>query len=177
MKLMLNNVRLSFPKIFTAEGFEGGAPAFSLTAIFPKDHPDLAKWEAAVDQVGSDKWAAKWPEMKKLLTQQDKLPIHDGLNKAHLDGYEGNLFISARSPQRPVVVDVDRTPLTEADGKPYAGCYCNVSVEFWAQDNKYGKRINTKLRGVQFARDGESFSGGGAMNDEEFDVLDVANLI
>jgi hypothetical protein len=157
-KLMLRNVRLSFPTLWEPKGFEGGKPAYSVTCIVEKDHPDLAEWQQAIDAVGKDKFKAKWADVKELLTKQDKLPIHDGMNKAHLDGYEGNLYIAARTYNRPVVVDTDRTPLTERDGKPYAGCYANVSVEFWAQD-------------------GDAFGGGTAMNDEEFDLLDVANFV
>lgn len=33
-------------------------------------------------------------------------------------------------------------------------------VEFWAQDNNYGKRVNATLLGVQFVRDGAAFAGG-----------------
>jgi hypothetical protein len=69
------------------------------------------------------------------------------------------------------VLHSDKTPLTEADGKPYAGCYVNASIELWAQDNNYGKRVNASLGGVQFARDGDAFAGGGAASEDEFDDL------
>lgn len=42
-------------------------------------------------------------------------------------------------------------------------------LEFWAQDNKFGKRVNATLMGVQFFRDGDAFSGGGAASDDDFD--------
>jgi hypothetical protein len=89
--------------------------------------------------------------------------------KASYDGFPGNLYISARNPVRPTVLDADKTPLVAADGKPYAGCYVNVSLELWAQDNKYGKRVNATLMGVQFYRDGDSFTGGGAADESDFD--------
>lgn len=175
--LMINEVRLSFPTLWEPKGFEGGKPAYSVSGILSKDHPDIQKIHDAIDAAGQAKWKTKWADMKELLIKQDKLPIHDGLNKAHLDGYEGNFYISARSYNRPRVVDQQRNPLTEEDGKPYAGCWANLAVEFYAQDNAYGKRINCNLRGVQFVRDGDSFGGSVAMNDEEFELLDVANFI
>jgi hypothetical protein len=47
-------------------------------------------------------------------------------------------------------------------------------VELWAQDNQYGKRINASLGGVQFAKDGESFGGGGnVVEADDFDDLSV----
>ena len=42
------------------------------------------------------------------------------------------LFVSARNALRPLVVDVDKSPLTAQDGKPYSGCYVNASLELWA---------------------------------------------
>ena len=44
--------------------------------------------------------------------------------------------------------------------KPYGGCYVNLHVEIWAQDNSFGRRINCSVLGVMFAGDGPSFGGG-----------------
>jgi hypothetical protein len=112
----------------------------------------------------------------KGLAATDKLCLHDGDAKSGYEGFEGNLFISARSKVRPSVFDGQRNELTEADGKPYSGCYVNVSLELWAQDNQFGKRINAQLRGVQFLRDGDAFSGGTRPADaDEFDEIAVAS--
>ena len=32
-----------------------------------------------------------------------------------------------------------------------------ASIDLWAQDNKYGKRINASLTHVQFVKDGDQF--------------------
>ena len=88
-----------------------------------------------------------------------------------MDGFgEGVFFFNASNTKRPTLVDRDRAPLIEDDGKPYAGCYVNAIVKPWAQDNQYGKRINFSLEGIQFVRDGEAFGGGGATT-EDFDVI------
>jgi hypothetical protein len=71
----------------------------------------------------------------------------------------------------PLLVDRDGTPLSASSGRLYAGCWANVSVEIWAQDNANGKRINCTLRGVQFARDGDAFGGGAPISDDEFEPL------
>jgi hypothetical protein len=78
------------------------------------------------------------------------------------------VYVSARNKARPVVIDKDKSPLTQADGKPYAGCYVNVSLDVWAQSNQYGKRINAKLLAVQFDKDGDAFSGGEGYSDDDF---------
>lgn len=172
MKLILKDVRIAFAQIFQPATVNGqGDPAFSASFLFAHDHPCVAEVDKAIDTVGKDKWGAKWPAIKKELTMGNRLAKQDGDLKASYEGYEGNLFISSRNKTRPLVIDRDKTPLTEADGKPYGGCYVNASIEFWAQDNAYGKRINASLRGVQFLRDGDSFSGGGSADVDEFDDM------
>ena len=97
--------------------------------------------------------------------------LHDGDEKAQYDGFAGNFFVtaSAQETAAPTVIDRDRSPLTQRSGRPYPGCYVNASLEFWAQDNAYGKRINAQLRGVQFLRDGDSFSAGRPASSDEFE--------
>lgn len=177
MKISLKDVRLAFPALFEAKTVNGeGAPAFSAAFILTPDHPSIKELQAAIEKVGEAKWGAKWPAVKKGMEAQDKTALHNGDSKADYEGYEGNFFVSARNKTRPVVIDRDKTPLVEADGKPYAGCYVNASIELWAQDNNYGKRINASLRGVQFLKDGEAFAGGGVASDDEFDDLSTEEL-
>lgn len=173
MKLKLASVRLAFPVLFQPKSVNGeGDPAFSATFLMPPDHAAVAQLKAAIEEVGSAKWGAKWAAVKKEITGKDRTCLHDGDTKADYAGFEGNLFVSARNKSRPLVVDRDLTPLAEVDGRPYAGCYVNASVEVWAQDNNFGKRINATLRGVQFVKDGDAFSGGGAASEDEFDSLE-----
>ena len=109
------------------------------------------------------------PLLKKGLVVKDRLAVHDGDAKSTYQGFEGNFFVSASNKVRPTAIDRDKSPLTAQDGKLYAGCYVNASVEVWAQDNTYGKGVNVSLRGVQFAADGEAFSAGGAADADEFE--------
>ena len=87
------------------------------------------------------------------------------------------MYISARNPLKPSVVDTNRSPLVAEDGRPYAGCYVNAVLELWTQDNNYGKRVNATLMGVQFYKDGESFVGGGVADAEDFDDLTIEDLV
>ncbi len=172
MKVKLSNVRLAFPALFEAKTVNGeGAPAFSASFLLTPDHPAIKELLDAFEKMGQEKWGAKWPTVKKTIEAKDAFALHNGDSKAEYEGYEGNFFISARNKTRPVVLDRDKSPLVESDGKPYAGCYVNASIELWAQDNNYGKRINASLRGVQFLKDGEAFAGGGVASADEFDDL------
>ncbi len=173
MKIKLSNVRLAFPQLFEAKTVNGeGEPAFSASFLIDPKSPDIKTLREAFEVIGKDKWGAKWPTVKKEIEAKDRYALHDGDTKADYSGFEGMMFVSARNKSRPLVIDRDKTPLTSQDGRPYAGCYVNASIELWCQDNNYGKRINASLRGVQFLKDGEAFAGGGAASEDEFDSVD-----
>lgn len=175
MKVKLNNVRLAFPQLFEAKTVNGeGEPAFSASLLIDPADPQIKALNAAIDAVAKEKWAAKAEAILKTMRATDKTCLHDGDLKDQYAGFEGMLYVSARSKTRPLVIDADKTPLTAKDGKPYAGCYVNASIELWAQDNSYGKRVNASLRGVQFLRDGDAFAGGAPASEDEFDDLSVA---
>ncbi|MDC5529463.1 DUF2815 family protein [Acinetobacter baumannii] len=177
MKIRLNNVRLAFPALFEAKTVNGeGEPAFSASFILASDHPQLDEIRKAMDKMGAEKWGAKWPQVKKEIETKDRMALHDGDTKGDYEGYAGNYFISARNKTRPTIFDRDgKTPLVQADGRPYAGCYVNAAIELWCQDNNYGKRINASLRGVQFLKDGEAFAGGGVASEDDFEDLSASD--
>jgi hypothetical protein len=170
--LMLNDVRIAFPQLWTPSQVQGeGKAAFSGSFLMPPEHPAIALVRAGITKVAQEKWGDKASEILKALIAGDKVCLHNGDTKAQYDGYAGNMFVSSRSPTRPLIIAQDRTPLVEADGKPYSGSYVNAQISLWAQDNKFGKRVNAQLRGVQFLRDGEAFGGGGVAAPDEFDEV------
>lgn len=172
MKLKLNNVRLAFPALHEAKTVNGeGKPAFSAALLIAPNDPQVKAITAAIEQVAKEKWGAKAGDVLFALRTGDKVCLHNGDAKADYDGFKGMLYISARSEVKPTVIDANKSPLTAADGRPYAGCYVNVSLDLWAQDNGYGKRINASLAGVQFFRDGDAFAGGRPADVDEFDDL------
>jgi len=170
--MRLTNVRLAFPVLFEAKTVNGeGKPAFSASFLIDPADPQVAEINAEIERVAKEKWGAKAEAMLKTMRATDKIALHDGDLKANYDGYPGNLYISARNAVRPHVLDRDaKTPIEEADGKIYAGCYVNAIIDFWPQDNNYGKRINATLHKVQFFKDGDAFAGG-AISNEGFEDL------
>jgi hypothetical protein len=162
-KVLIQDARLAFPNLWRAKAINDGEPRYGCTLLLTPGHPGIALVNEAMKVVALAKWADKWQEVVKSLKAQDKLAIHNGDAKAEYTGFEGNFYISASNKMRTCVVNLDRSPLVESDGKPYGGCYVNAMIELWAQDHKkFGKRINASLLGVQFLRDGDSFGGGSA---------------
>ena len=171
-KVKLTNVRLSFPALFTPEKNtnDNGEVRKSWKASFLMDkdkHADLIEQiEDTIEDVIADKWGKNPPKLKA-----EKKCLRDGDDEDY-DGYADMMYLSARSYSRPPVVDRDRSPLVEEDGKPYAGCYVNAVVHLWAQDNDNGKRVNASLEAVQFVKDGDAFGRAPVDVDEEFDDID-----
>ncbi len=95
-----------------------------------------------------DKRGAKADSVLKTLRSTLKICLHDGDEKAEYEGYSGNKFVFASNKARPRIVDQDNMILVQADGCPYAGYYVNAVIDIWAQDNKFGKRINASLSGI-----------------------------
>jgi hypothetical protein len=167
-RVMLTNVRLSFPGLFNAEAFKpGDDPKFKATFLIPKDDPQVKVIEAKILAALKEKYPAKADALlRQIRGNPNKCCYQDGDTKAY-DGYEGMMAVSAKSSARPLVLDADRTPLVEADGKPYAGCYVNASIDFFAYDSS-GVGVSASLRGVQFVSDGDSFAGGRPAAADEF---------
>ena len=179
MKFTARNVRLSFPKIWKAEAFANdptSKPAFSTSFILQADDPQVGELNALIEELAREDWKEKAPAILAQLRAKDDICLHDGNLKSQYEGYAGNWYVTARSAGKPLIIDRDRTELTEQDGRPYGGCYATVSIDVYVQDNKFGKRVNASLRGVQFVQDGDAFSGGPPASPEEFDDLGVSEL-
>lgn len=167
-RILVKDVRLAFPVLWVAKAIEeGGEKAFSCSLLLPPNHPQLAAIRGAMKSAAVEKWGAKADAIYKALVAADKVALHNGDAKADYDGFPGNLFISCRSKVRPSVFDGQKNPLTEADGVIYAGCYVNASIEFWGQENSWGKRLNAQICGVQKKRDGDAFAGGAKAADAD----------
>lgn len=175
----LKNIRLSFDHLHQPQVQPDGKKSYGASFIFPASHPAKVEIDAAIKQVAKDKWGAKADAELKALTAAGRVCLRDGDSKVY-DGYPGNWFISASSKTRPQVIDKDTSPLDASSGRPYGGCYVVASIEVWAQDNAFGKRINATLRWVQFMRDGDAFGGGKPVSPDEFAPLadeDYADLV
>ena len=171
----LQDVRLAFSDIFTAKKFPGsdGPANFSATFLLPPEHPGNKQIEEAIEEVAK----ATWPDdrddkLEEYRSNPQKFCYGTGSKgaKKKYQGFPGNMWISAKNQSRPTVVDRDTTPLTQEDGKPYSGCYVNAILDIWAQKGQYAG-IRASLKGVQFHKDGDAFSGATVAAADDFDDL------
>lgn len=170
--LLLTSVRFSY--LYCFEPFvarptpknPNPTPTFTAHGIMTPDHPDLKRVVATIEAVGAaHQWkkGLTWAQVKEKLRATDSLCLHRGdVTKAGQPEYAGKFYISANNKRRFSIYGPAREIYTAQDGKPYSGCWGNMTVDIYAQDNDFGQRINATITGVQFTRDDEAFGGGAA---------------
>jgi co-chaperonin GroES (HSP10) len=163
--IKLKNVRLSFASLFKKATFGGEETKYEGTFLIDK--------ETQADQIAEINTAiAAMMKEKKAKLSPDRICFKDG-DEIDYDGYAGHMSIKASNAKRPIVIDRDKSPLTEDDGRPYSGCYVNAVLELWFQDNTWGKRVNANFWQPSSLKDGEPFGEGGAsVSVDDFDVID-----
>ena len=178
-RIVLKNVRLSYPHLFQPERFDDNQDAkYSCVLIIRKDDPQLKAIKEAIYKAGAEKWGSKiqpgkWPSNLHW-------PLKDGDDKADTNPeYAGCYFVSPTSRQPVVLLDRAKRQLTEADDKLYPGAYVNASLAVAAFDAAMKKGVSIYLNGIQFFQDGERLAGHDAtadfdqLDEDDFDAFDI----
>lgn len=163
MKTIIKDVRLSFPSLFKKAVFDGVETKYEATFLIKKGSTVHKQVQKAIDDFIEERFKDNVPKGLKITA------LKDGDEKEYV-GYEGHMALKAASTKRVLLIDADKTPLVEEDGRLYAGCYVNASLEFWYSEHpKGGKQILGNLLAVQFKRDGETFSDGAGGSIDDFE--------
>lgn len=167
-RIRVNEVILSFPKVFTPEAFsEGDKEKYSATFVFPPEvQGQLKAIRAAALEVGREKFGSTFDEkVKKGKLHWPFREIDDDENAEK--GYpEGSTFIRARSEKKPQIVSIYPDPSN--GGKPaqitdedeiYAGVVVNATLDVFAFEGKLNSGVTFGLGNLQKVRDGERLDG------------------
>jgi hypothetical protein len=178
---MLKGVTLSFPAIAEPQAFGEGDPAYGAKFAIKPGSEQHKALEAAIAAEADEAWKDKAESVLKMLEEDGKVAFVKKVYRSKktgeaYQGFEGMHYLSTRNAKtQPSVFDQYGKPLT---GKGYieknahSGAVVNASVEVWAQDNKWGRRINCSLRGVMLTGEGENLGGGSsAASADEFASL------
>ena len=123
------------------------------------------KWkenaQAAMQRIQADRMTRCYGAGEEK-TSQKTFQVHPG--------YSGNVYITTRSPRQPQIIRPDGTivdptntmELRAVASKIYGGCYANVVIKPWLQQNTSRIGVRCDLIAVQFAADGESLGAGAA---------------
>jgi hypothetical protein len=195
--LMLNNVRLSYPKLEEPEYFKGEKQKatdkrrWSASFHVLNTDPQKKLIDDAIREVAEGQWEKKFESiLANILPDPKGCCWTDGARKDAPGVY---ILATHRTEdkQRPVVLDSDRSSIfkkinvgKDASGKDvwvttneiaqgkagriYSGMYVNAHVEIWAQQNDSGKGIRATLLGIQRFKDGDAFGGGQAPDEDAF---------
>lgn len=161
--------RISFANIWEPKAINGGDEKYSVSCLIPKsDKKTLARIQKAVEAAKEDGKARKWSGK---IPPNLKLPLRDGdIDRPDDENYEDCYFLNASSKDAPQVVDRKVNPVLDPM-MVYSGCYCNVSVNFYAFNTNGNRGVAAGLGNIQFVRDGERLSGK-ASADADFDALE-----
>ena len=160
---------ISFANIWEPKSINGSEEKYSVSCVIPKsDEETLNRIKKAIEAAKEDgktrRWGGKIPPNLKL-------PLRDGdIDRPDDENYQNCMFVNASSKDAPQVVDRRKNPVTDPM-MVYSGCYCNVSVNFYAFNANGNRGVAAGLGNIQFVKDGERLSGK-ASADADFDELD-----
>ena len=161
--------RISYAHIWSPRSvMQGSDEKYSASLLIQKsdtgtlEHINKAI-KAAIEDGKVKRWQGKVPPNLKL-------PLHDGdADRPDDENYRGCKYLNASSADAPQIVDRRKNHITD-QSMVYSGCYCNVSVNFYAFSVNGNRGVAAGLGNVQFVRDGERL-GGKASAEAEFDDL------
>lgn len=196
--ITLKNVRASFLTLGEPEYFGGkktkdtDKKRWSATGLVAYDDPQIKIVDKMIEEVAQAKWEKKWVSILENIKADPKACFKvDGKRKDYA-GYEGHWALTAHRNEekgRPLVLDTDKSPIylggnavaqrgenpndiyPSKGGRVYSGCYINLQIELWAQDNVNGKAIRATLLALQRNHDGDAFSGGSAADANAFEEI------
>ena len=172
----MENVRIAFMELNEPKSVNDGAPRYSAVFILEPGSKNEKKIRSTMKDVAIAKWGDKGEKILKKLINDKRVCLGDGNQKTNkegdtYDGFADMKFVNASSKTQPKTFDEDGMRVEPTESGIYAGCYVHGSVEIWAQDNAYGQRVNATLRAVKYSKDGQAFSGGTPVGDDEFDDI------
>lgn len=164
--------RISYAAIWEPRKNEDGTPGKYSVALLidKKDKKTIGKIENAI-KAAKIAGKSKLANSKGAIPKNIKTPLRDADDEEIEDeAYEGMMFMNATSVTRPQIVDRHVEKITDRE-EVYSGCYCNVSVNFYAFDVGSNKGIAAGLGNIQKVKDGERLAGGSSA-EEDFEALD-----
>ena len=166
MEIIVKNVRLAFLNCYEPGSYEGKLSYGAQLIIDPADEAQVKRLDDAIQACAVEKWGAKAGAFLKEMKAKDRVCFRHGPKMAAsgepYDGFADRFYLSCSSGENkpPLCIKRDKTISTPRDGDLYAGCYADVKLALWAQDNQYGKRINAQPLVFQHRAHGDAFAGG-----------------
>lgn len=191
--------RLSFPDLLNARegqdnnGEPNGRWNWAASALVDPKGPEYKLILDSLKEVAKERWGAKFDALWADTWGNKMLCCFLDGNRKEYDGYKDQFVLAMKKLHKvkqkdgqievkdavpPPTIDRSGTPVSPGQPQyPYAGCFCQFSVEMYATGNnpkntRENPGLRAKIRWVQFARDGAAFSAGTPVTTDEFAPLD-----
>lgn len=168
-RIMLKNVVLAFPALAEPQSFGEGEPAYGAKFPIRVNSEQQKAIEAAMLAEATEAWKDKADSVLSMLAEDGKLCFTKKVYRSKktgepYQGFDGAHYLSTRNAKtQPSIYNAygeEVTGKADIERQAFSGAVVNASIEVWAQDNKWGRRINCSLRGVMLTGEGENFGGG-----------------
>lgn len=168
-RVMLKNVMLAFPALAEPQSLGEGEPAYGAKFPIAINSEQQKLIEDAILAEAKEEWKDKAASVVEMLAEDGKLCFTKKVYKSKktgepYTGFDGKHFLSTRNAKtQPTVFNQYGEELTvkgDIERQAFSGALVNASIEVWAQDNKWGRRVNCSLRGVMLTGEGDNIGGG-----------------
>lgn len=182
-EIKLKNIPIAFvDALVVAKAIGDGAPRFGLKLIIEPGSAEEKLLDKTMLEVAKEKWKEDGEAVLNLLVEKNKVCFvkkeYKDKKGVPYEGFKGRYYVSAGDAKTPPTI-VDRfgaevlgpkagygpEQVRNAQRLIHSGADVHVSLEIWAQDNDWGRRLNAKPRGVMWAGEGSNFGGGTAPAD------------
>lgn len=161
LKMMTPEFRGSFVRLVKPRArSEGKEPEYGLTIVLEKDHSFWRELDDAIERAAE----IKWGKVPKGFFH----PVKDGDDYDY--GFDGCLFVEAKSTERPGVVDTELEDVIDAS-ELYSGAWYRATIRpgAWHHPESNRKGVSIYLDNVQKVRDDEPLGGARAKAADDFE--------
>ena len=174
---VLTNVKIDYPHFLTPykSDFQDKAKYGCVILIDKQDTEQIKNLNLFLKQIAQWAMSEKWNNIKPPTENINPLKDGDGVKRNGLpysESYKGHYILNCSSTNAPGLRDEYKKEVTD-EKKFYRGCFCHISVDFFAYNKNGNKGISTRLVNVMFVKDGERL-GGDPTADEDFASFPVA---
>lgn len=170
IKVLIKDVMLGFPALAEPQSLGDGEPAYGVKLPITPGSANEKLIEDAIREEAKAVWKDKADSILEMLREDGKLcfikkeyrskstgEVYEGFQKSHYLGTRNAKVQPSIFNQYGEAIEKKG----DIERQAYSGAIASgVSVEIWAQDNKWGKRVNCTLLGVMLSGEGTSIGGG-----------------
>lgn len=138
---------LSYPHLFTPRAVQqGDTPKYSVSVLIPKNDPQIAVIQAAIESAKANGFPSGFPPNGKVCMKDCAMETSYNADPR----YHNYMVISANNTDKPPVVDTALQPVMDAS-MVFAGCIADLSIGVATYNSPLNKGVGAYVNGVMVA--------------------------